>query len=92
MIRVVVVTNMICQLQESFALRCAADSPFEISLTKCGNFINIYKVKRTLCGRLGIRFLSSHLATFINHNDSDDNGNKVNDCNGIDSDVNDECK
>ena len=61
-IGVAMVTNMISQLQESFPLRRAAGS-FEISFTKscllCRNFITMYKINRTLHGRLGIRILSS---------------------------------
>ena len=61
-IGVAMVTNMISQLQESFPLRRAAGS-FEISFTKscllCRNFISIYKISKTLPGRLGIRILSS---------------------------------
>ena len=55
-IGVAMVTNMISQLQESFPFRRAVGS-FEIkkSCLLCRNFISIYKIKRTLHGRLGIR-------------------------------------
>ena len=58
------VTNMIGQLQESFPLRSATGS-FEISFTKCGNFIKIYKINKTLHGRFEIRILSSRPFFFI---------------------------
>ena len=52
------VTNMISQLQESL--------PLKKSCVLCGNFISIYKINRTLHGRLGIRILSSS-AESISH-------------------------
>ena len=57
-IGVTMVTNMTSQLQESFPLRrfCVL----------CRNFISIYKIFRTLHGRLGIRILSSR-AESISH-------------------------
>ena len=66
-IGVAMVTNMISQLQESFPFRRAVGS-FEIkkSCLLCRNFISIYKIKRTLHGRLGIRVLSSS-AESISH-------------------------
>ena len=67
-IGVAMVTNMISQLQKSFPLRRAVGS-FEIkkkSCLLCRNFISIYKIKRTLHGRLGIRILSSS-AESISH-------------------------
>ena len=55
---VAMVTNMISQLQDSFPFRIAVGS-FVISFTKCGNFISIYKISKSLYGRLGIRIFSS---------------------------------
>ena len=48
------VTNMISQLQESFPLKREKKS-----FLLCMNFISIYKINRTLHGRLGIRILYS---------------------------------
>ena len=68
-IGVTMVTNVISHLQESFPLRRAAGS-FEISFTKscllCRNFISIYKINRTLHGRLVIRPLSSRAESIFN--------------------------
>ena len=48
------------------ALFCCFENEFKKSCLLCRNFISIYKINRTLHGRLGIRILSSH-AESISH-------------------------
>ena len=62
-IGVAMVTNLTSQLQQNFTLRRAAGS-FEIAFTKCGNFISICKIDRTLHNRIGI-LISSFRANNI---------------------------